>query len=425
MGAAGVDRAVLVRAQRVRLRQSLHDRQRRAHRDRSRASRPSTSLPTALRRWRVTWWSATGSLGSGGSSIRARSTSLEHSGPRSCRSVCRDRHDVRRPPCRARGRAARDRAAPRRARPLRLSPGAAARSGQPVGGWSAYQVLEADHQPVPHPDEHLADIPALVVQHAGDRRQRPVGVLESRRLRGHRHVETGGAAVGDRRGDQLRAELGPAVRERCRHRGHQVTDARREHTTILLPSMSPRRPTGLPVMTTGHIDPRYGDATAAPPARSTSTAGSATPRSTGWSPSGRTAGLTPYPSAASGTTAPSRSAPARRSRRCATSRPTRTSRSPPARSAPNGWASGKDIVVEGEAVPGDRQRPTSGPSRRRGKPSTTGTGAGRARDRRFFELSSTPVEREAGEDRGGLVFRVPPDQGDGLGDAHGQTTYRP
>ena len=126
-------------------------------------------------------------------------------------------------------------------------------------------LLDADHQPVAHPDEHLAGVAALVVQHGRDRRQRPVGVLQARGLRRHRHVEVRGAAVRDRRGDQLRPQLGPAVRQGGGHRGHQVMDTRREHVSILLHPMSPRHPAGLPVMTTGHIDPRYGDASATPP----------------------------------------------------------------------------------------------------------------------------------------------------------------
>ena len=89
----------------------------------------------------------------------------------------------------------------------------------------------------------------------------------------------------------------------------------------------------------------------------------------------------------------------------------------------DGWASGKDIVVEGVA-----SRVTYDVDLRRlaeaWEAKYDGDWRWEVRDGRFFELSDSGGTRESGEDRGGLVFRVPPAKVMVFGDAHGQTTYR-
>jgi hypothetical protein len=90
----------------------------------------------------------------------------------------------------------------------------------------------------------------------------------------------------------------------------------------------------------------------------------------------------------------------------------------------DGWASGKDIVVEGQAArvtdAGDLRALAEA-----WEAKYDGDWRWEVRDGRFFELSDSGGSRESGEDRGALVFRVPPAKVMVFGDEHGQTTYRP
>ena len=88
-----------------------------------------------------------------------------------------------------------------------------------------------------------------------------------------------------------------------------------------------------------------------------------------------------------------------------------------------GWASGKDIVLEGLAV----RVTDAGDLRALAEAWETkydGDWRWEVRDGRFFELTDSGGARESGEDRGAMVFRVPPAKVMVFGDAHGQTTYR-
>jgi pyridoxamine 5'-phosphate oxidase-like protein len=89
----------------------------------------------------------------------------------------------------------------------------------------------------------------------------------------------------------------------------------------------------------------------------------------------------------------------------------------------DGWATGKDIVVEGsaarvtdpvvlQALADEWERKYDGDWR------------WEVRDGRFLELTDSGGSTGSGEDHGGWVFRVPPDKVIVFGDEHGQTTYR-
>jgi general stress protein 26 len=85
----------------------------------------------------------------------------------------------------------------------------------------------------------------------------------------------------------------------------------------------------------------------------------------------------------------------------------------------DGWSTGKDIAVEGEAT-----RVTDEPLLRQlaeeWARKYAGDWAWEVRDGRFFELSG----QGDGRGDGAAVFRVPPDKVLVFGDEHGQTTYR-
>ena len=85
-----------------------------------------------------------------------------------------------------------------------------------------------------------------------------------------------------------------------------------------------------------------------------------------------------------------------------------------------GWASGKDIVVEGTA-----ERVTDDAALRSlaqaWEDKYDGDWRWEVRDEQFYELSSSG----GSEHSGAQVFRVPPAKVLVFGDEHGQTTYRP
>jgi nitroimidazol reductase NimA-like FMN-containing flavoprotein (pyridoxamine 5'-phosphate oxidase superfamily) len=91
-----------------------------------------------------------------------------------------------------------------------------------------------------------------------------------------------------------------------------------------------------------------------------------------------------------------------------------------------GWASGKDVVVEGVATritDPDALRVLAEEWERK----YDGDWRWEVRDGRFVELSDSGGNADPDhpdEEHGGLVFRVPPAKVMVFGDDHGQTTYR-
>jgi general stress protein 26 len=85
----------------------------------------------------------------------------------------------------------------------------------------------------------------------------------------------------------------------------------------------------------------------------------------------------------------------------------------------DGWASGKDIAVEGVAEPVTDDA-LLGELAEEWRTKYDGDWVFEARDGRFFELS----RQGDGTGDGAVVFRVPPSKVLVFGDEHGQTTYR-
>jgi nitroimidazol reductase NimA-like FMN-containing flavoprotein (pyridoxamine 5'-phosphate oxidase superfamily) len=85
-----------------------------------------------------------------------------------------------------------------------------------------------------------------------------------------------------------------------------------------------------------------------------------------------------------------------------------------------GWATGKDIVVEGTAEQVTDETALR-PLARAWEAKYDGDWRWEVRDGSFHELTASG----AGTGRGALVFRVPPSKVLVFGDEHGQTTYRP